>query len=114
LLRQQLVSGPQLRLYSQDVRGTFSRQAARRRTLKETAMAPAEGTAFSLGSYRYRYSQLTVNSDYIRDHIFRGPPLVLKAFQKVVISFFLARTGTWIKIKKAARHPGRGRGSYFL
>jgi hypothetical protein len=38
-----------VRLNSGDARGTFSRQAARRRTLKETAMAPSQGTAISLG-----------------------------------------------------------------
>jgi len=34
---------------SGDARGTFSRQAARRKTLRETAMAPSEGTAISVG-----------------------------------------------------------------
>lgn len=49
-VQQQLVARPgQLRVYSQDVRGSFSRQAARRRTLKETVMAPSEGTAISVG-----------------------------------------------------------------
>jgi len=39
----------QLRMYAQDARGSFSRQAARRRTLKETAMSPASGSAISAG-----------------------------------------------------------------
>lgn len=48
LLRQGMGAG-QLRVYSQDARGAFSRQAARRRTLKETATAPASGSAISAG-----------------------------------------------------------------
>jgi len=38
-----------VRLYAQDARGSFSRQAARRRTVKETVMAPASGKAISAG-----------------------------------------------------------------
>lgn len=38
-----------VRLYAQDTRGTFSRQAVRRRTLKETVMAPSSGSAISAG-----------------------------------------------------------------
>jgi len=38
-----------VRLNSGDARGSFSRQAARRRTVKEAAMAPSEGTAISMG-----------------------------------------------------------------
>jgi len=38
-----------IRYNSGDARGTFSRQAARRKTLRETAMAPSEGTAISMG-----------------------------------------------------------------
>jgi len=38
-----------IRQNSGDARGTFSRQAARRRTLKETAMAPSEGKAIGIG-----------------------------------------------------------------
>ena len=37
------------RLNSGDTRGSFSRQAARRRTVKEAAMAPSEGTAINMG-----------------------------------------------------------------
>jgi len=46
---KQLVSPGQLRVYSQDARGSFSRQAARRRTFKETVTAPASGSAISAG-----------------------------------------------------------------
>jgi len=46
---KQFVKPGQIRVYSQDARGTFSRQAARRRTLKETATAPASGAAISAG-----------------------------------------------------------------
>ncbi len=55
MLQQQLWlrPGQALRVYSQDARGTFSRQAARRRTLKETMMAPSEGTAISAGTVPY-------------------------------------------------------------
>jgi len=38
-----------IRLYAQDARGTFSRQAARRKTIKETAMSPSSGSAISAG-----------------------------------------------------------------
>ena len=38
-----------IRLNSGDARGSFSRQAARRRTVKEAAMAPSEGTAITIG-----------------------------------------------------------------
>jgi len=38
-----------IRLQSGDARGTFSRQAARRKGLKEAAMSPSQGTAISLG-----------------------------------------------------------------
>ena len=37
-----------IRLNSGDARGSFSRQAARRRTVKEAAMAPSEGIAINL------------------------------------------------------------------
>jgi len=48
LLRQVVRSG-EGRFYSQNTRGTFSRQAARRRTVKETVMSPASGSAISAG-----------------------------------------------------------------
>ncbi len=55
LVKQQLSLRPgQLRVYSQDARGSFSRQAVRRRTLKETMMAPSEGTAISAGKMNTR------------------------------------------------------------
>jgi len=38
-----------IRENSGNARGVFSRQAARRKTLKETAMAPSQGTAISVG-----------------------------------------------------------------
>ncbi len=54
-MKQQLSLRPgQLRVYSQDARGSFSRQAVRRRTLKETMMAPSEGTAISAGEMNAR------------------------------------------------------------
>jgi len=46
---KQSVRPAQLRMYAQDARGSFSRQATRRRTLKETAMSPASGSAISAG-----------------------------------------------------------------
>merc|ERR1711962_826299 len=46
---KQCIRPGQLRLYAQDARGTFSRQAARRRTVKETVMSPASGSAISAG-----------------------------------------------------------------
>jgi len=46
---KQCVRPTQLRMYAQDARGSFSRQAARRRTLKESAMSPASGSAISAG-----------------------------------------------------------------
>eukprot|EP00088_Acartia_fossae_P025657 TRINITY_DN2645_c1_g1_i1.p1 TRINITY_DN2645_c1_g1~~TRINITY_DN2645_c1_g1_i1.p1 ORF type:complete len:328 (-),score=75.12 TRINITY_DN2645_c1_g1_i1:609-1592(-) len=49
MLRQALKPGQAIRLYSQDARGGFSRQAARRRTFKETVTAPASGSAISAG-----------------------------------------------------------------
>jgi len=49
VLRQSLNPGQTVRLYAQDARGGFSRQAARRRTLKETVTAPASGSAISAG-----------------------------------------------------------------
>ncbi len=60
MLQQQLClrPGQALRVYSQDARGTFSRQAARRRTLKETMMAPSEGTAISAGTVPYGTTDL--------------------------------------------------------
>jgi FtsH-binding integral membrane protein len=48
LLRSGVGAG-QLRVYSQDARGAFSRQAARRKTVKESAMAPASGSAINAG-----------------------------------------------------------------
>jgi FtsH-binding integral membrane protein len=38
-----------IRQNSGDARGSFSRQAARRKTIKETVMAPSEGTAITIG-----------------------------------------------------------------
>ena len=44
-----ITNQPSTRLNSGDARGSFSRQAARRRTVKEAAMAPSEGTAITIG-----------------------------------------------------------------
>jgi len=51
LLRQTLARNNigTIRLNSGDARGTFSRQAARRKTMKEAAMSPSSGTAISVG-----------------------------------------------------------------
>merc|ERR1712106_1079264 len=51
LVRQCLVKNNlgTIRLNSGDARGTFSRQAARRKTIKETVMSPSEGTAINMG-----------------------------------------------------------------
>jgi len=61
VLQQQLAlrPGQALRVYSQDARGSFSRQAARRRTFKETIMAPSEGTAISAGTVPTPHSVLS-------------------------------------------------------
>lgn len=48
MLKQSLKAG-QLRVYSQDARGSFSKQAVRRKTMKETVMSPASGSAISAG-----------------------------------------------------------------
>jgi hypothetical protein len=72
VLQQQLClrpGGQALRVYSQDARGTFSRQAARRRTLKETMMAPSEGTAISAGTLRSM-----LRKRIRRIHMFLGLP----------------------------------------
>eukprot|EP00088_Acartia_fossae_P019206 TRINITY_DN21177_c0_g1_i1.p1 TRINITY_DN21177_c0_g1~~TRINITY_DN21177_c0_g1_i1.p1 ORF type:complete len:329 (-),score=104.29 TRINITY_DN21177_c0_g1_i1:368-1354(-) len=49
VLRPTVNQSSYIRLYAQDARGSFSRQAARRRTVKETAYAPASGSAISAG-----------------------------------------------------------------
>jgi FtsH-binding integral membrane protein len=49
LMRSSMKPGSAIRMYAQDTRGTFSRQAARRRTVKETIMSPASGSAISAG-----------------------------------------------------------------
>jgi len=48
-LVNQLKQASHVRVYSQDVRGSFSRQAARRKTVRESAMSPSSGTAISAG-----------------------------------------------------------------
>jgi len=49
LLKPALKPSSGIRLLAQDTRGSFSRQATRRRTLKETVNAPATGSAISAG-----------------------------------------------------------------
>jgi len=49
ILAKQIKPAGNIRLYAQDARGTFSRQAARRKTIKEAAMSPTSGSAISAG-----------------------------------------------------------------
>jgi len=49
LLKPVLKPNSVIRLYAQDTRGSFSRQATRRRTFKETVTSPASGSAISAG-----------------------------------------------------------------
>ena len=50
VLRPCMKQGSAIRMFAQDTRGTFSRQAARRKTLKESVMSPASGSAISAGT----------------------------------------------------------------
>jgi len=49
VLRPCVKQGSAIRMFAQDTRGTFSRQAARRKTIKESVMSPASGRAISAG-----------------------------------------------------------------